>query len=635
MTHEEFDRFVAQIEREFQGRPTALRSRVLLWALLGYGGLLLAFLVLFAVAGLFVALTQGGGIEARVVAGAAAVLILLGGGWMTLRAVCVRLPPPEGEELKREDLPRLFEVLDDLRSRMNSAGFDRVLLVGDCNAAVVQVPRLGLFGWSRNFLLIGLPLCEGVSAPELTAVLAHEFAHLSREHGRMSHWLYRLRRSWDELHRSLAESSQGRLNRAHPLTFKFFQWFWPRFNAYAFVLSRINEFEADGQAAAVTHRDALASALVRIRLLNHQLEQTTWPEIWRLANRQAEPPAEVYQLLPASLREGPKPEDLERWMVEAFRIYTSNSDTHPCLTARLGALGAAAPSSPFKSSITASPSAAEELLGPRLAELRRRLGDRWAKAVLDDWRERHARAGALESRLTALDQAVPAERIDVDALWDRAWALMDLKGTGEIEELLRQILRFRPSHPGAAFHLGRLLLEKGDSQGEALLEQVMEMDQGAFLQACALLQDYHRRGGRPDKVAEIEARLDQYHQELAASQKERSSIGKGDELVPHGLSPQELEPLLQVLRQDHEVIRADLVQKKLRCFPRQRMFVLIVYPKPAWHRLPNHDRDWGLVNRISALLSLPGRTVVLPPSGSHRPVARQASRVPSAQIWRG
>lgn len=634
MTHEEFDRLVAQVENRFRGRPAALRYRVLLWALLGYGGLLLSFLIILAVAALLVGYTYREDLVGRVMGGLVALLILLGGGWMTLRALCLRLPEPEGEELKRAELPGLFDLLDRLQSQMNSVGFDRVLLVGDCNAAVVQSPRLGLLGWPRNFLLIGLPLCEGVSAAELRAVLAHEFAHLSREDGRLSHWLYRLRRSWDELHRQLSENRNLGFGRRRSVTYWFFDWFWPRFNAHAFVLSRINEFEADGQAARVTDRDALASALMRLRLLNHHLEQTTWPEIWQLANTRTQPPPEVYQLVSANLRQGPKPEDLERWTLEAFRIYTSTTDTHPCLTQRLAALQASAPSWSCKTSIVSAPSAAEELLGPHLPELRRRLGQRWTREVTKSWNERHARAGALESRLTALDRAVPLELIDVDALWDRAWALMDLKGGGEAEDLLRQILRIRPSHQGANFHLGRLLLEKGDAQGESLLERVMEDDEGSVPRACELLHDYYRRAGRADRAVEIETRMDRYHQDLRASQQERSSVGRGDELIPHGLSTEELEPLRRVLQEDPAILRADLVQKRLRSFPKQRMFVLIVYPKPAWHRLPSHDREWAVVHRISALLNLPGRTVVLPPSGTHRPVARQASRVPSAEVWR-
>jgi hypothetical protein len=39
----------------------------------------------------------------------------------------------------------------------------RVGQIDDFNAAVVQAPRLGLFGWYRNYLLIGLPLAKALT----------------------------------------------------------------------------------------------------------------------------------------------------------------------------------------------------------------------------------------------------------------------------------------------------------------------------------------------------------------------------------------------------------------------------------------------------------------------------------------
>jgi Zn-dependent protease with chaperone function len=72
------------------------------------------------------------------------------------------------------------------------------------NAGVQQVPRFGIFG-SRNFLVLGLPLLQAVTPTELRAVVAHELAHLSRSHGRVNVWLYRIRATWGQLLESLEE----------------------------------------------------------------------------------------------------------------------------------------------------------------------------------------------------------------------------------------------------------------------------------------------------------------------------------------------------------------------------------------------------------------------------------------------
>ena len=64
------------------------------------------------------------------------------------------------------------------------------------NACIVQIPRFGLFGGARNYLVIGLPLMQTLTVEQFAAVLAHEYGHLSGAHGHFSAWIYRLRVTW-------------------------------------------------------------------------------------------------------------------------------------------------------------------------------------------------------------------------------------------------------------------------------------------------------------------------------------------------------------------------------------------------------------------------------------------------------
>jgi len=84
------------------------------------------------------------------------------------------------------------------------------LITDDFNAAVVQIPRLGLLGWYRNTLLIGLPLMKALTRQQLAAVLAHEFGHLAGGHGRLGNWVYRLRFGWARLAQGAARPALAR-----------------------------------------------------------------------------------------------------------------------------------------------------------------------------------------------------------------------------------------------------------------------------------------------------------------------------------------------------------------------------------------------------------------------------------------
>ena len=87
------------------------------------------------------------------------------------------------EEKSRRSPPTLFAALDGMRQQLKGPRFHHVLLVGDLNAGVIQRPRLGVFGWPSNYLLLGLPLLEALSPQEALAVVAHEYGHLACARG--------------------------------------------------------------------------------------------------------------------------------------------------------------------------------------------------------------------------------------------------------------------------------------------------------------------------------------------------------------------------------------------------------------------------------------------------------------------
>lgn len=628
MTREEFDDLVHRVEKRYADRPGALRWLVVLLAAIGYASLLawLSFIILIS-AGFF-GLMFWAEVEAKIACAILGTIILFGGGYAVLSALLVRVPHPEGRPVTRKETPALFRVLDELQAELNSQPFHKVLIEPDCNAAVVQVPRLGFFGWQRNYLLIGMPLLEGLSRDQMRAVLAHEFTHLSREHGRMTHWLYRLRRSWQEIFNQLSRPQVRSHLSLRPLVIKFVHFFWPRFNAHAFVLSRANEYEADAMSARLTGAQNAASALLRVSVVSSQMEERLWPDIFRLANENPEPPGNVFEKLREEIRSGFTLEDGAKWIAERLKMASTNSDTHPCLTERLQALKVA----PGNSEAPPDQSAAEALLGSALPAIRDDVQKHWSKQIRDKWRDRHARANALKHRLSSIDQA-PVPAMDVDRLWDKAAALLDLEGAKTAIPLLRQIVEARPSHAPAQFHLGRLLLDDSDSAGITNLEQAMELDENCTPQACSILHNYYRFAGQSAQLRELDARMDRYEQALKASHAERSSITAKDTFIEHGLGDAELQALRAELQPELRIVRAHLARKELKHFPRQRLFVLCVHPCTPWHGFSNGDLDRALVNRLMTKVKLPGRLMILTPSGKYRSLARKLTTVPSVEIF--
>ena len=140
MTPPEFAQLVTRLEEAAVRAPGRYRWRVLGLAFLGnayFGALLLGSVALIAVA-----------VTARSGYGAVLGFCLI--AWMLLRAMWIKVEPPDGIKLSASQAPQLFAMVDRLRSALGAPRLDHVLITDAFNAAVVQVPRLGVFGWTAQ-----------------------------------------------------------------------------------------------------------------------------------------------------------------------------------------------------------------------------------------------------------------------------------------------------------------------------------------------------------------------------------------------------------------------------------------------------------------------------------------------------
>jgi Zn-dependent protease with chaperone function len=629
MTHEEFDQFIRRIEGGIGRDPGALRRRVLELAALGYAGLLAPLVLVVAVSlGLIIpGIVWFPDAIACLILGA---FVLSTGGWAVGHILWVKIGAPKGRPVARPETPELFALIDEIRLRTNAAPFHSVLVTPDCNAAVSYSPRLGVLGWNRNHLLVGLPLMDGLSRDEFASVLAHECAHLSRRHHWSGHWIYRLRRSWEQVFALFNRPRQANEVSLRPLLRKFVQWFWPRFNAHAFVLSRAQEFQADAVAADFAGRDNAATALIRVAWHGDALAGTFWPRYWQRAVSCASPPAGVFSEVASFL--GQLGEDEVKTLEQTFKCATTNADTHPCLADRLQAIGwhrdghVAVMAPPC-------PTAAAVLLGAALPAVRADVEALWRKGCEAKWLQEHRKVNVLQDRLEQIDHATAARREDVDALWDKARVLLQMHTPEAAVPLLRQIVALDPRHTEANFHLGGFLLRSGDGEGCTFLDRAIVENEDLLPQAMALFHSYYRETGQPDRLRELYARMDNYEKNAAASRRECTGVSAGDTFLPHGLSDGQCLTLQKALAAEKDIIGADLARKQLRHSTGQQFYLLCIRIRPEWYFLVSPARQQEVINRLVKTVQLAGRLLIVGRSGGFRRVARKVARLPGSRVF--
>ncbi len=605
MTRDEFDALVARLENDAHTQPGAYTARVLGLAALGNAyvmGILL----------LIVALLVGLVASVAVLKALAIKLIFIVGIflWMVIKALWVKIPPPTGTEVTAQDSPELFAMIEALRRDLDAPRFHHVLVTDDFNAGVVQSPRLGVFGWPRNYLLIGLPLMKSLSVEQFKAVLAHEFGHLARGHGRVSNWIYRQRLRWARL----VDVLEATESRGGFLFKPFLNRFVPYFTAYSFPMARANEYQADATAVRLTSPDAAAEALTGVEVMSSYLSERFWPQLHRQADDQAQPNVLPYTGMGRHFVEDVDADSTRSWLEQAMARQTGSGDTHPALKDRLAAFDAQPRLAP-----PTDGTSADRLLGDALETITEAFDHQWREAIAPSWDERYREVKEGRARLAALN-----ERAQTEAPLPRDEALERAQLTESIADdadgalaQLRALLERVPDDPVVLYSVGTRLLDRDDDGGQPLIERAMTVDEAAIAPGSEALRDYHWRHGRKEEADAWHERLVERSELEYLANKERNEVRLDDTFECHELPDAPLARLREQLSGIGGVRKAYLLRKRVRHQPDRPLYVLGFSITGALRR-HNKDRAEAIQRHILDTVELPDETIVICVDGDNK-----------------
>jgi Zn-dependent protease with chaperone function len=622
MDEERWQALVRRLEPKARANPAAYRRKVLLLAAAGYGfiGLLVLMLLALAVLVVYVALS-GPGLALKFLIPIGALL------YVVLRALYVKFPPPEGISLKRDDAPELFRMLGEVRKQIRGPRIHDVRINGDTNASIAQVPRAaGLFG-SRNYLVLGLPYLDALSAQEMRAVVAHELGHLSHAHGRFGAFVYRVRETWFNLLRALEERRSiwtGAIRR-------FFVWYVPYFSAYTLPVARTHEFEADDAAAEVAGPDATGSSLVKAMLAARWADESYWPRVYRRALDEPAPPQTAFIPLGAEIGKAASGKNAEMWYRQLLEEETSPYDTHPSIAERLAHIGLDSDRVLQLARAETGPSAGSAYLGDAQPEIVAAVDRAWRDDVIEGWSEQHSEAQRERHRLEQLEarDGLSAE----DAL-QRAHLTEMFRGEDEALARFRELVDTE-NDAAARFSIGRLLLEHEDEEGLRWLDQSIERDPEAVLPACQIAYGYLLEHGREKEAERYRERAEQQASLFERAADERSMVSVDDRLEPLDLSGELLASLREKVAWHEEVGDAYLVRKRTDHLDDTHPFyVLVLVPrsgfKTAWKE--TEDDAEPLEERVARDVSLPGEFFVTKVSRKS-PLAQHLAQIDGALLY--
>lgn len=493
MDRDEFEGLVRQLEAESENKPGAFRTKVVLLSVSAYVFLFISLAAIIAVAYWGIGYAHAHHKTRMLIMFSIFALMMVPVFYVVLRMFFMRLSAPKGRAITRADAPRLFEVIDKMRKKLKGPPIHHVLIFDQYNAAIMQLPRFGLFGGHTNYLLLGLPYLLGVTPKEMLATVAHEYGHLCGDHGKMGAWIYRQRRTLLALYQQVSDMSES--SWVHELMYNVLRRFMPRYDAYTFVLSRQQEFEADKTASELAGAQHNASSLIRDELLARWIGESFWPTFYKQAEAQPAPAFFPFASMRTAFAMSYADWATQPRLSAAWRESSNADDTHPCLRERVEATGESAKLPP---PITGT--AAEALLGGFTKTLVSEFDLEWWKKEKRDWQSRHQHVARCRQELNAF-AAQPIDRLALHEL--QQFAL--LKAEFDSPQAAKPVLEFLLAKPGGpypkpAFFYGRILLNEGNERGLDFLETAARGDRNS-VDAIAKIGYYFLLEKRDERAA--------------------------------------------------------------------------------------------------------------------------------------
>lgn len=595
----------------------ANKNKIIAFALLGYSFIFLAIFSLFGSIALLIYLSIKNTAFLLLLFKKKLILIILPALGIFTRALWVSIPPPDGLSISPKEAPELFKVINELRKQLASLKIHEVIITADSNAAVVQIPRFGIFGWHRNYLILGLEFLLTLNSAEAKAVIAHEMGHLSGNHSRFGAWIYRARLSW---HRILAAFNESQHFGAK-LIQRFFSWYYPKLNQLSFSLARSNEYEADQISVELTDRQSTANALIKAHAVLPYLDSHYWEHYIKLADTHDEPPYTPFQGMKVFLaKEQHDHESIQAYLTQAMEVETNQKNTHPALKDRLQAIGITEATVPPLD----NGDAAQQWLGQSFEDVLQHYDQRWMDAHKNKWKERHQYATEAKQKLKEL-QSRPVDELDDDELWDLAAYTHEFVSVDQVVPLLEQYMVKHPNDAAAAYALGRIHYDDNNDKTLDYFQIAAESDDYA-LPSCQYAYHYLESKNRLSEAQPWLDKANALKEKQQEDEQDRSCLNKQDKLIPHTLTEAEINNIREQLQTISDIKQAWIIQKATKHYPEKPAIAIALSLRIGWSW---HDKN--ITETVGQLiLSIPDSSIenlfIVPITGVTKKLGKRIRR---------
>lgn len=502
-------------------------------------------------------------------------LLILG---VIIRSFWIKSPPPAGIKLSKRDYPKVYEAVEEIRKAVNAPPVHQIQLIPDFNASVMQRPRLGLLGWQKNYMMLGIQLLKTCSYEEIRSILAHELGHLAEGHSAKDAWIYRVQGVWYQLMQNLHNDQSF----ATIIFTRFFDWYVPLLDSYTFPYRREQEESADELSVKLVGPKLAANTFLSMDLKSHYLEKYYWANVGERFSI-PEPPA-VYDGMTEALKNGKiEKHDAEMWLQESLSVETGYEDSHPCTKDRVATILKIKPEevkeyahSVIDDLCRIENPAFDQLFPAKGKELCAALDDEYKEFYKEYWMERHQNYTEAKKELEVLLVKKTEGEISEEEAATCAYTSLIVHGFAKSRDLFKEALDRNPEDATLRRTYGQYLLDEKNPDCVGYLEAAMKLDRQMQYECGNMLYGFFKSKDDEDRAKHYEEMVIDWMEEYVQRQKEVAEVKKDDIIFEHDLKDEVTAAIAAVLSQFVEVKVAYLVRKQVKYFPERSFYVFLI-----------------------------------------------------------
>ncbi len=512
------------------------------FALYLLGFLYPVFLILLTVLFLFSIIKYA--IDAKRINSSMTKIVIFLGGFLVfmctnlLKGIFFKFDEPVGHKIDKNLAPHLFSLLYQIKRKIHGKKIHKVIIDNQLNAYIEEVPRLGVFWGYRRTLVIGLPLLLALNEKDLGAVLAHEYAHFSKKHGKWRARIFRSHKMWKKIYESYKEKGERNF-----LISRFAFWYLPKVEDILFSTQKREELEADALAARISGNQTCADALIKMKIYEVKL-QRFYAELNHIAGHSPEPVQNFFSMMEASFKAS-LPDDVINAILESLRKHMALPfHTHPSTSERIEAIKAA----------IRVPDETEHPAYSTLIvtlDIMNNLNGMYVKNISESWQQRYQKLQEDINIRHTLDKALEDGTLDNNGTLSRGLLIERYDGTSEALSAFEAGMKTYPDFLPLEYHYNRLLLNTNGELAEEALTQLMSEDAQLIPPVCRELMNYHLLHQNKEKALQYYYYAIRFMETNEEAKKERSSLSQV--LKPHDLSDATLLKLMESIKKYRQI----------------------------------------------------------------------------------